>query len=159
MDEENALIQSYIDGNTDAFQKLVRPYQEVVYTYLTLTTSSKPLAGFLFQEIMNSIAASVLLYKGDLSMQTWIMKIAFEQMKLWQPKWLFGKILLGKGTKSFYASKKESETLHEKEAFIPILSIRPFHERSIFIFHDCLDFNFKTISQITAISEKKIQKN
>lgn len=73
---EQALIEECLNGQSDSFEELIRPYQDRLYNTLFRFAGSQEDAAELMQESMIRVFRGLRSYKGESSFYTWLYRIS-----------------------------------------------------------------------------------
>lgn len=73
---DDALINQALNGSERGWNKLVKRYENVVYTYALKMTGNQADAMDLMQETFISVCNSLHQFKGNSSFKTWLMSLA-----------------------------------------------------------------------------------
>lgn len=76
LNRDNALIESVLNGNTDAFSILVQCYQEQLYRFIYKLTVSREDTEDILQEVFIRVYNNLYKYNSRWSFSTWIYNIA-----------------------------------------------------------------------------------
>lgn len=74
---EKNLIESILDGKTEAFEQLIRKHQRPVFALIRSIVSSREDAEELTQDVFVKVFQKLNTFKGNSSFSTWIFRIAY----------------------------------------------------------------------------------
>lgn len=76
-EEEVILIDEIINGNVNAFRKIVEKYEDMVFTITLRIIRNREMADEIAQDVFLKVYQSINKFKGKSKLSTWIYKIAY----------------------------------------------------------------------------------
>jgi RNA polymerase sigma-70 factor (ECF subfamily) len=76
MEQEQILIQQSQQGNPEAFDQLIKPYESRLYTFLAKMCNNEAAAQDMAQETFINVFKKIKEFRGDAKFSTWIFRIA-----------------------------------------------------------------------------------
>ena len=75
-ERDQSLIDNCLKGSSEAFEELVRPYQDRLYNLLCRLARRRDDANELYQEVLLRVFRGLKTYQGDAAFFTWMYRIA-----------------------------------------------------------------------------------
>lgn len=76
MDDDGALIRQYLDGDSEAFNELMRRHASAIFGFLLLRVRDHQLAEDLLQEVFLRMLGAVRRYRHQDKLRAWLFRIA-----------------------------------------------------------------------------------
>lgn len=77
LSDDKELVEQTLAGKTESFEKLVRKYQDRLYSTLVYVTGSTHEAEEVAQDAMLQAYSKLATFRGNSSFYTWVYRIAF----------------------------------------------------------------------------------
>jgi RNA polymerase sigma-70 factor (ECF subfamily) len=149
---------------TGAFEQMYADYQPAVARYLLGMCGDPVLAEELTQEVFVKVAANLLLFRGESSIRTWLLRIARNTYLSWADRQRDAEI----NTEQFHAlpdrrmhGDPEAHLLaHEQRATIRrALGMLPERQRTMVLLRDLHDFSYAEIALVLDMSLAAVKVN
>lgn len=152
IDLDKPLIQSYLAGDTGAFNELVGRYERLAYNLAYRMAGNATDAADLTQEIFVRLHRSVKSFRGDSAFSTWFYRLAINCCKDWLRKEArrpatqeIQDTLIADGGASpsqLYERKETKALVHAA------ISALPDEQRIAIILHDIQGYSYEEIAAI-----------
>ncbi len=161
---EDELVTSWQPRTVGAFEQLYDAYQPAVNRYLLGMCSEVALAEELTQEVFVRAAASLLLFRGDSAVSTWLFRIARNTYLSWAERQRDAEI----DTEEFNAlpdqridGNPEVELLRsEQRATIRrAMAMLPERQRTILLLRDLQGLSYAEIAVVLELSLAAVKVN
>lgn len=149
---------------TQAFEHLYDQYQPVVQRYLLGMCSDAVLAEELTQEVFVRAAASLLLFRGDCTISTWLHRIARNTYLSWADRQRDAEI----DTEEFHAlpdvradGNPEAHLLQQEQraTIRRAMAMLPERQRTILLLRDLQGLSYAEITVVLAMSLAAVKVN
>ncbi|MDD4052204.1 MAG: sigma-70 family RNA polymerase sigma factor [candidate division Zixibacteria bacterium] len=159
MTDERALIEQAATGDTEAFTKLVRRYQDRIFGLVMRMTSNRDAALDLTQETFLAAWQNLPGFRQESSFSTWLFQIALNKTKNYTKRASretaladdFDQVSKADDPEADLAAKTRRERLAGAMEELPPIQKAVFHLR----FFDCLKFEDIARAQKTSVSAAK----
>jgi len=169
MDEDKKLVENSIKGDKEAFEMIIRRYQQPLLNYIGRMVGERELALDFTQEIFIKTYSSLPIYKPQYKFSTWLFKIASNFIiDYWRKKkidaysidqkqiWNNDNPPLQIPDKELTITKK-FEIAQLKERIEQVLEKLPASLREVFIWRHINEFSYEEIAEIKGLPEGTIK--
>lgn len=162
MDEDKEFIERALKGEEEAFEMIIRKYQNPLLNYIGRMVGERELALDFTQEVFVRTYSSLHSFKPQYRFRTWLFKIASNLViDFWRKKKLdtfsFDQPRGGEEKPSFQIPDDESSVAHEyeiselRERIEHALEKVPPSLRELFIWRHINDFSYDEMAEIKGL--------
>jgi RNA polymerase sigma-70 factor (ECF subfamily) len=161
--QDQLIIQKVLQGNTNAFAKLVNTYKDMVFTVALKMVKNREEAEEVAQDTFIKAFKNLSKFKGDSKFSTWLYKITYhnclDRFKQHQKHYKTDSIenMLSFNVNSTDDILKSIERKDRALAMKNCLDELPEEERTILWFFYYKELSLKEIVEITQFSEANIK--
>ena len=148
IDDDYSLIRQFIDGNSSAFQILVKRHKEKVRNIVYLTMNNSALVDDIAQEVFITVYRNLKYFRFESQFTTWLYRITVNRCKDYLRKMNVRKIFspLEEGTEvTEYTTPVESNDI--SRIVMDAISKLPVKLRMPLVLKDIEGFSYQEISE------------
>jgi len=162
--DDYELVREFLSGNQQAFNQLVRKYQEKIYWHARRMLGDHDDAHEIVQEVLMVMYNKLNTFNFSSSLYTWIFRIMHTRSLNQIKKRSLKKIFTFSSTKDIENPVYENvvQDLENKETFKKmerLLSKLPTKQREVFMMRNFDDLPYEEISEITGKSVGALKAN
>jgi len=154
-DLDKTIIQSYLNGDNDAFGEVVTRYERPIYNLAYRMTGNVTDAADLTQEIFIHLHRKVAGFRGDAAFSTWLYRLAINYSKDWLRKEGRRAPVVEINEEIMPDSDAGPGQLYEKKEVQELVQSAiltlPEDQRIAIILHDIQGYNYEEIADITGV--------
>ena len=162
INEDVALIQSYLDGDHKSLEVLFNKYKDKLYTYIFFLVRKQEIAEDVFQETFYKAIQSLKTgkYRDDGKFFPWLSRIAHNMViDYFRAQKKMNTFSHSEENENSYYQFSKTENIEDeieqsqKQSNVKkILAYLPNEQREVVVMRHYLDMSFKEISSVTGVS-------
>jgi RNA polymerase sigma factor (sigma-70 family) len=152
---DEALMQAYQRGDTDAFERLYRRHKDGLYAFLYRSCQRRAIVEELAQDTWMAVVDRAQTYRPEASFKTWLYRIAHNrQVDFWRRR-DNGHESLGAGSEPIATGRSPAEEDLSRRLMTTIKTL-PAAQRDTLLLQE-QGFSLRDIASITAQTEETVK--
>ncbi|MFC2083976.1 RNA polymerase sigma factor [Bacteroidota bacterium] len=163
-DEDYKLVESFLDGNEGAFNKIVYKYQQKIYWHARRMIGNHLDADEITQEVLIVLYKKLKLFKFKSSLYTWIYSITSRRSINYIKRSKIKELFTSESSETMNLVSHDNvvKNLEDKEKLRKLEKILlklPVKQREVFILKNFEELSYNEISKITGKSVGGLKAN